>query len=84
MPVAHTKEELAAFIPEEARVREAEARRASLFDEHHVRKSVEQYRRLIGELESQARRPAAYGAGDAALLRGPKRDAPEVGRARRP
>jgi hypothetical protein len=59
MPVAHTKEELAAFIPEEARVREGEMR-GRVFDEYHVRKSVEEYRRLIAEIKSRARRPSLH------------------------
>lgn len=54
LPVAHTREELAALIPEEARVREAKLRRQHLFDEYHVRRSVDEYRRLIDALELRA------------------------------
>jgi hypothetical protein len=54
LPVAHTREELAALIPEDARVREVKLRHLHLFDEHHVRRSVEEYRRLIEALELRA------------------------------
>lgn len=49
LPVAHDGEELAAFIPEAARVQETERLRRHVFDEYHVRRSVDEYRRLIEE-----------------------------------
>jgi hypothetical protein len=54
MPVAHTTEELAALITQKARIDEADRRLHSLFDEYHVRKSVEQYRGLMRDLEVSA------------------------------
>lgn len=55
LPVAHTRAELAALIPEEARVREAELQYGRVFDEYHVRASVDEYRRLIEELGARLR-----------------------------
>jgi hypothetical protein len=54
LPVAHTREELAALIPEAARVMDLAQRRYRLFDEYHVRRSVYEYRRLIDDVKSQA------------------------------
>jgi hypothetical protein len=54
LPVAHTREELVALIPEEARVADMAQRSYRLFDEYHVRRSVYEYRRLIDDLKSQA------------------------------
>jgi hypothetical protein len=62
LPVAHTREELAALIPEDARAREVKLRRTRLFDEYHVRKSVEEYRRLIDALELRAPHASAPGS----------------------
>jgi hypothetical protein len=56
LPVAHTREELASFISEAARIKEVELRYNRLFDEYHVRKSVDEYRRLIHDLELQTGR----------------------------
>lgn len=56
LPVAHTRAELAALIPEEARIKEAEQQHSRVFNEYHVRQSVEQYRRLIDDLAARARR----------------------------
>ena len=57
LPVAHTRDELAALMPEEARVRDMAQRRYRLFDEYHVRRSVDQYRRLIDDVKSQTSDP---------------------------
>jgi hypothetical protein len=64
LPVAHTPEELGALIGEEARIAESERRLKQVADEYDVRRSVEQYQSLIGELQ-QGRMAArtASGAG---------------------
>jgi hypothetical protein len=52
LPVAHSGQELAALISEEARIQEAERRLDQVEREYDVHQSVEEYKNLIANLEA--------------------------------
>lgn len=53
MPVAHNEQEMKQFISEDERVREGEYRYNFVRKEYDVKKSVEEFKNLIGELKAE-------------------------------
>ena len=53
LPVATNLEELESFIPEEARIKEAEKRLQEIEDKWHVKYSIQEYKRLIDDLKEK-------------------------------